>query len=79
MGELGIDLYLKTLGNLPIIIDVCFVKDDRAVQMLSAEIATKGRTLPLYPKVFKEEELKEQTQHFYRNLLIAFLRVAKSL
>lgn len=60
--------YLSQDTSLPIIIDVCFMKDDRAIQMLSAEIATKGRTLPLYQKVFKEGELKEQTQQFLEEL-----------
>lgn len=60
--------YLSQDTSLPIVIDVCFMKDDRAIQMLSAEIATKGRTLPLYRKVFKEGELKEQTQDFLKEL-----------
>lgn len=60
--------YLSQDTSLPIIIDVCFMKDDRAIQMLSAEVATKGRTLPLYRKVFKEGELKEQTQNFLKEL-----------
>lgn len=60
--------YLSQDTNLPIIIDVCFMKDDRAIQMLSAEVATKGRSLPLYRKVFKEGELKEQTQNFLKEL-----------
>ncbi|HFK9749954.1 TPA: IS4 family transposase [Legionella pneumophila] len=60
--------YLSQDANLPIIIDVCFMKDDRAIQMLSAEIATKGRTLPLYRKIFKEGELKDQTQAFLKEL-----------
>jgi hypothetical protein len=60
--------YLSQDKSLPIVIDVCFMKDDRAIQMLSAEVATKGRTLPLYRKVFKEGELKEQTQSFLNEL-----------
>lgn len=60
--------YLSQDTSLPIVIDVCFLKDDRAIQMLSAEVATKGRTLPLYRKVFKEGELKEQTQRFLKEL-----------
>lgn len=60
--------YLSQDSELPIIIDVCFMKDDRAIQMLSAEIATKGRSLPLYRKVFKEGELKDQTQDFLKEL-----------
>lgn len=60
--------YLSQDKSLPIVIDVCFMKDDRAIQMLSAEVTSKGRTLPLYRKVFKEGELKEQTQSFLREL-----------
>jgi hypothetical protein len=60
--------YLSQDTSLPIIIDVCFMKDDRAIQMLSAEVASKGRTLPLYRKLFKEGELKEQTQDFLKEL-----------
>lgn len=63
-------MYLLIYLNkrLPIVIDVCFMKDDRAIQMLSAEVATKGRTLPLYRKVFKEGELKDQGQDFLEAL-----------
>lgn len=60
--------YLSQDISLPIVIDVCFMKDDRAIQMLSAEVATKGRTLPLYWKVFEEGELKKQTQDFLKEL-----------
>jgi hypothetical protein len=60
--------YLFQDPSLPIVIDVCFMKDDRAIQMLSAEVASKGRTIPLYRKVFKEGELKEQTQDFLKEL-----------
>jgi hypothetical protein len=60
--------YLSQNPSLPIVIDVCFMKDDRAIQMLSAEVASKGRTLPLYRKLFKEGELKDQTQDFLKEL-----------
>ncbi|MBS1669288.1 MAG: IS4 family transposase [Bacteroidetes bacterium] len=60
--------YLSTDKTVPIIIDVCFMKDDRAIQMLSAEVAWKGRSIPLYREVFKEGELKEQTQSFLEGL-----------
>lgn len=60
--------YLSQDTNLPIVIDVCFMKDDRAIQMISAEVATKGRTLPLYRKLFKEGELKDQTEDFLKEL-----------
>jgi hypothetical protein len=60
--------YLSQDPNLPIVIDVCFMKDDRAIQMLSAEVTSKGRTLPLYRKLFREGELKDQTQSFLKEL-----------
>lgn len=60
--------YLSQDRSLPIIIDVCFMKDDRAIQMLSAEVALKGRSIPLYRKVFREGELKEQTLDFLQEL-----------
>lgn len=62
--------YLSQDPSLPIVIDVCFMKDDRAIQMLSAEVASKGRTIPLYRKVFKEGELKDQTQDFLKELFL---------
>ena len=40
--------YISKDLTLPLIIDICCLKDDRKIQMLSAEIAIKGRTLPLY-------------------------------
>mgnify|MGYP006094546907 CR=1 FL=1 len=60
--------YLSQDTALPIVIDVCFMKDDRAIQMLSAEVASKGRTLPIYRKLFNEGELKEQTEDFLKEL-----------
>ena len=43
----------------PIIIDLCFIKDSHEVQMLSAELAFKGRTLPIYRDVFENGNLKK--------------------
>lgn len=60
--------YLSQSKDIPIVIDLCFMKDDKAIQMLSAEVVTKGRTLPLYRKVFNQGELKEQTQDFLKKL-----------
>jgi hypothetical protein len=60
--------YLSQDTKLPIVIDVCFMKDDRAIQMLSAEVTSKGRTLPVYRKLFKEGELKNQTEDFLKEL-----------
>lgn len=45
--------YLSHQDNTAIIIDLCCLKDDQDIQMLSAEIAFKGRSLPLYREVFQ--------------------------
>ena len=39
--------HLSSQENAPILIDLCALKDDQAIQMLSAEIALKGRSIPL--------------------------------
>lgn len=54
--------------NAPIIIDVCYLKDNCAVQMLSAELALKGRSLPLYRDVFNQGELKNRAAKFIGSL-----------
>lgn len=51
-----------------IVIDLCYLKDDRRLQMLSAQLCTKGRTLPLYQEVFLERELKGRARNFINNL-----------
>ncbi len=56
--------YIAQVVSVPIIIDLCFVKDDRQIQMLSAEISTKGRSIPIYREVFKEGELSERESNF---------------
>lgn len=56
--------YLSYEGNIPIIVDLCFVKDDGAIQMLSAEVAVKGRSLPVYRELFKEGELSGRAAIF---------------
>ena len=60
--------FTNQIKTLPIVVDLCFVKDDRAIQMLSAEIATKGRTIPLYREVFGEGSLKKRAKEFLGNL-----------
>ncbi len=60
--------YLSQNKEIPIVIDLCFLKDDKAVQMLSAEVTTKGRTLPIYRDVFKAGELKNREKQFLDNL-----------
>lgn len=52
----------------PIVIDLCFLKDDHDIQMLSAEVATQGRTVPLYREVFEQGELKGREKEFIANL-----------
>jgi hypothetical protein len=52
----------------PIVIDLCFLKDNHDVQMLSAEVATQGRTIPLYRDVFAINELKGREREFLSGL-----------
>lgn len=68
----GLSSYVMSLvsqvKSVPIVVDLCFVKDDGALQMLSAEIATKGRTVPLYREVFEAGSLKGRAESFLKNL-----------
>ncbi len=59
--------YLSQDKGIPIIIDLCFIKD-MLVQMLSAEVASKGRTIPLYREIFNQGELKGRASLFLNNL-----------
>jgi hypothetical protein len=61
-------VFTSHLEDIPIIVDLCFIKDDRAIQMLSAEVATKGRTIPLYRDVFSEGELSGRATAFLTTL-----------
>jgi hypothetical protein len=54
--------------TLPIVVDLCFVKDNKQIQMLSAEVASKGRSIPLYREVFSEGALKDRAVEFLENL-----------
>ncbi len=60
--------YISQDKALPIVIDLCFLKDDHDVQMLSAELATQGRTIPLYREVFEEGQLKGREKEFISRL-----------
>lgn len=60
--------YIAHDKQAPIIIDLCYVKDNREVQMLSAEVATKGRSVPLYREVFSQGELKGRAASFLSSL-----------
>lgn len=59
---------IKTSKESDIAIDLCYLKDDRMVQMLSAQICTRGMTLPIYQEVFTEGELKGRTVEFLKKL-----------
>lgn len=59
---------LKHLRENTIVIDLCYLKDDRMIQMLSAQLCTRGMTLPLYQEVFAEGELKGRTESFLMQL-----------
>jgi hypothetical protein len=56
--------YLSSQEDTPILIDLCSLKDDQAIQMLSAEIALKGRSIPLYREVFQLGELSGRAHSF---------------
>lgn len=60
--------YVAHEVNAPIVIDLCYLKDPRSVQMLSAELATKGRSIPLYRDVFESGELQGRAHQFLSNL-----------
>jgi len=60
--------YLAQDKYSPIVVDLCFLKDTHDIQMLSAEIATQGRTVPLYREVFKVGELKGKEKNFISKL-----------
>lgn len=60
--------YLAQDKYSPIVIDLCFLKDTHDIQMLSAEIATQGRSIPLYREVFKIGELKGREKYFISKL-----------
>ena len=56
--------HLEFLKENCIVIDLCYLKDGHQVQMLSAQICTRGMTLPIYQQIFNEGELKDQTEIF---------------
>lgn len=60
--------YLSQDKHVPLVVDVCFMKDNHDVQMLSAEVATKGRSIPVYRDVFKINELKKRAKEFVSEL-----------
>lgn len=60
--------YISQTQQIPLIVDLCYMKDSHAVQMLSAEVALKGRSLPLYREVFEAKELKKRASEFIDRL-----------
>ena len=60
--------YISKTAQAPLIVDLCYMKDTHDVQMLSAEVALKGRTLPVYREVFTKNELKNRASKFIENL-----------
>lgn len=60
--------YINQSHQIPLIVDLCYMKDTHAVQMLSAEVALKGRSLPIYREVFEENQLKQRAPEFISRL-----------
>lgn len=60
--------YIAHDKTIPIVVDLCFLKDSQDIQMLSAEIATQGRTIPLYREVFEINHLKGREKEFISKL-----------
>jgi hypothetical protein len=59
---------LSQVKSIPVVVDLCFVKDDAGIQLLSAEVTTKGRTVPLYREVFEEGNLKKRARDFLQGV-----------
>ena len=66
--------YIAHDTTLPLLIDIFCLKDDREIQMLSAEIALKGRSLPLYREVYRDTETKGRAHHFLKELSLCLPR-----
>ena len=60
--------YLTIEEHMPLIVDLCYIKDGHDIQMLSAEVALKGRTIPIYREVFGKKDLKGRAEQFLSNL-----------
>ena len=59
--------YLSHNKTIPIIVDLCFMKDDHDIQMLSAEVTAQGRSMPVYREVFASGGLKNRAKYFLAN------------
>lgn len=66
--------YIAQDSTLPLLVDICCLKDDREIQMLSAEIALKGRSLPLYREVYRDTETKGRAHNFLKKLSLCLPR-----
>lgn len=66
--------YVAHATSVPIIVDICCLKDDREIQMLSAEIAIKGRSIPLYREVYHDTETKGRARNFLKELSLCLPR-----
>lgn len=60
--------YISQDLSIPVIIDLCYLKDTHDIQMLSAEVATQGRSIPIYREVFGINQLKGRAESFMINL-----------
>ena len=60
--------YINQNKCIPLIVDLCYMKDTHSVQMLSAELALKGRSLPIYRDVFEQNQLKNRASDFIARL-----------
>ena len=60
--------YIHHESRRPIIVDLCYMQDNRAIQMLSAEIPLKGRSIPVYREIFSSGTLKGRASGFLSKL-----------
>lgn len=60
--------YIVQDKAVPIVVDLCYLKDTHDIQMLSAEVATQGRSVPLYREVFEINQLKGRANEFILKL-----------
>ena len=60
--------YIAQEKYSPIVVDLCYLKDNHDIQMLSAEVTSQGRTIPLYREVFGLNKLKGREQVFLSKL-----------
>jgi hypothetical protein len=66
--------YISHDISVPLIVDICCLKDDREIQMLSAEVAVKGRSIPLYREVYRDTETKGRAKNFLKELSLCLPR-----